>query len=87
MLAREISMSLSKQLGVVIVHRVVTLTGCCFESLPVKDTDLTTIIANELSLLQCACSDGDATPAHTEHVAEVLMCEIKIFGVRAVMCH
>jgi hypothetical protein len=71
----------------VIVQYVVTRARSRFESLAIKDIDLTTDVTDELLLLQLARSDGDATSAYPEHVGEVFLREMEMISMRAVMRH
>src|SRR5688572_11667968 len=65
----------------------VALAGCRLETLAVDDYDPAANIADQVPPLQCASGDSDRTPAHSEHVAEILMRELKVIRVRTVMGH
>ena len=78
---------LKEQPGVVITHCGVTVAGYCLESLPVKDPDFSSVVADEFSSLQRAGSNGDATAAHPKYVGEMLMREMKMIGVCTIMRH
>ena len=65
------------------------VTAACgsFESAPAQYLDFTAMIFYEPAALQYAGSGRDAYAAHTEHVREELMCDVKSIRMSAILCH
>ena len=65
----------------------VALAGCRLETFAVHDFDRAADVADQLPPLQRARGDRDRTPAHAEHVAEILVREMQAIRVRAIVGH
>src|ERR1041384_4314850 len=74
-----------EQLVEVPLNRPVTFAGGCFQTSPVKDSQLASAIANQPSPLKIAGSQRDALPMYPQHLREELLLDLELFGLHPVM--
>jgi hypothetical protein len=85
--SRKLPIALAEHPHVSILEGRIASTGGRFESVPIKNFQLTPTVSDEFALLQDARGSGDPYASHAKHIGEKFMGDVKLVGVDPIAGH